>query len=74
MAFMMNRRAGLFHCGYTILGGFVEPMFSTKLIWKAAGMKEGFLKMETSVLRKLVSLKFPGDTALKRGHKRFGRH
>lgn len=51
----MDRRAMLFLHGYTIFGGFADPVFSLEPIWKAAGMREGFSGMKTSAPCEIVS-------------------
>lgn len=50
MAFMLERKAELFHGSFTIGGGLSDQMFSHEPIWKAAGMREGFPAVKSRAL------------------------
>lgn len=62
--FLIDGSSELLNCGYTMLSGFVDPMFSPELIQKAAGMRRGLLGMETNGLWESLFSKVPGEGAL----------
>lgn len=62
MSSVMDRRAALLK-GYSISGGFVDPMFLPEPIRKAANMREKILGLERSAILDLLSLTFPGEVA-----------
>lgn len=65
-AVMVYRRVELFHCGYTISGEFVDPMFSPEPTRKATCITEVVHSMGTSALWEFVSMLFTSDGALKK--------
>lgn len=72
MVFKMDRKAERIQRGQNVLGGIANSMFSSDGIWKAAGVREEFPLMGTSVLGSILSSGFSGEEDLiGRGNPKF---